>query len=220
MQSSSWRNTKRTIERLKIAEPYVRQKESLSPSTTALIVIDMQIIFGELWTGAENERDLKRFKELVKTARSAGCLIIRTQHGHIDPQTDGGMLHQWWSSSIIAGSPVHDFMPEFLMEDGDILIHKKRYSAFLHTPLEQILRDRGIQTVVIGGVMTNLCCETTARDAFVRDFEVVFLIDGTAAQSEAMHRSSLLNLGFGFAYLQSCREIQELLTIRTNPGTD
>lgn len=220
MQSPSWRNTKRTIERLKIAEPYVRQVSKIDPATTALVIIDMQIIFADLWSGADNERDLKRLKDLVKVARTANCLIVRTQHGHTNPEIDGGMLHQWWSSSIMAGSPVHDFMPDFQMEDGDILISKKRYSAFLDTPLEEILRGRGIKTVIIAGVLTNLCCETTARDAFVRDFEVIFLIDGTATQSEAMQRSSLLNLGFGFAYLQSCREIQELLEKPTTASAE
>ena len=55
--------------------------------------------------------------------------------------------------------------------------------------------------------MTNLCCETTARDAFVQDFKVFFLTDGTATASAEMHRASLTNLAYGFATLLSCRQL-------------
>ncbi len=59
--------------------------------------------------------------------------------------------------------------------------------------------------------MTNLCCETTARDAFVRDFRVFFLADGTAASSQEMHLASLINLEFGFAQVKTCKEMVEVL---------
>jgi isochorismate hydrolase len=62
--------------------------------------------------------------------------------------------------------------------------------------------------LIIGGVMTNLCCETTARSAFTKNFSVVFLSDGTATADEAMHRASLLNLGYGFARVMTCEECE------------
>ena len=84
-----------------------------------------------------------------------------------------------------------------------------RYSAFYKTDLEQYLMSIGIKNVIIGGVMTNLCCETTARDAFVRDFRVFFLVDGTATVSKTYHFTTLRNLAYGFAYLKRCEEVIE-----------
>ena len=89
----------------------------------------------------------------------------------------------------------------------DTVLQKKRYSAFYETDLEKILRAKGIQDLIISGVMTNLCCETTARDAFMRDYRVFFLIDGTATGKEDHHLATLKNLGYGFAYLITCEEL-------------
>jgi isochorismate hydrolase len=59
--------------------------------------------------------------------------------------------------------------------------------------------------------MTNLCCETTARDAFMKDYRVFFLIDGTATRRSELHLATLKNLGFGFAYLLTCDELIQKL---------
>ena len=85
------------------------------------------------------------------------------------------------------------------MREGYIYIEKKQYDAFLQTLLEETLRQRKIEQIVITGVMTHLCCETTARSAFMRGFEVFFTVDGTATYNEELHRASLLTLSHGFA---------------------
>jgi nicotinamidase-related amidase len=90
-------------------------------------------------------------------------------------------------------------------------IPKKRYSAFFGTDLDKVLRSRGIRDLIISGVMTNLCCETTARDAFMKDYRVFFLIDGTATRRSELHLATLKNLGFGFAYLLTCDELIQKL---------
>ena len=96
-------------------------------------------------------------------------------------------------------------------ESKDIVLPKKRYSAFYDTNLEKILRSRRIQDLIISGVMTNLCCETTARDAFMGDYRLFFLIDGTATGRDYHHLPTLKNLGFGFAYLMTCDELIQAL---------
>jgi len=65
--------------------------------------------------------------------------------------------------------------------------------------------------------MTNLCCETTARDAFMRDYRVFFLIDGTATGRSELHLATLKNLGFGFAYLLTCDEFVQMLKVMKPP---
>ena len=86
---------------------------------------------------------------------------------------------------------------------------KTTYNAFLRTSLEDSLRARGVDTVVITGTLTNLCCETTARDAFCRDFDVVVVDDGCAAAQEDHHRATLENLEFGFAEIYTIKSVME-----------
>jgi nicotinamidase-related amidase len=84
---------------------------------------------------------------------------------------------------------------------GEKVVFKHRYSAFYNTDLETVLRCMKVEDIVVSGIMTNMCCESTARDAYYRDYRVFFPADGTGSISEEMHLASLLNLAFGFAYV-------------------
>jgi ureidoacrylate peracid hydrolase len=90
---------------------------------------------------------------------------------------------------------------ELKPQPGDLVVAKPRYSAFYGTDLEAILRSKGIDTLIISGTVTNACCESTARDAFSRDYKVIFLSDGNAA-------GDLPDLGFGPG---SAEEIQKVV---------
>jgi nicotinamidase-related amidase len=79
---------------------------------------------------------------------------------------------------------------ELKPQPGDLVVAKPRYSAFYGTDLEAILRSKGIDTLIISGTVTNVCCESTTRDAFSRDDKVIFLSDGNAA-------GDLPDMGFG-----------------------
>ena len=150
---------------------------------------------------------LENINHLISNCRKKGIPVIFTRHGHIDPAKDAGMLFEWWSNSIIEGTDAHRFINGLLKEPDDVVIKKMRYSAFYQTDLDRILKKKGIHDIIITGVMTNLCCETTARDAFVRDYRVHFMIDATAASDPALHESTLKNLAYGFAYLHECGEL-------------
>lgn len=77
------------------------------------------------------------------------------------------------------------------------------------TNLEEKLKKMGVEEVIVSGVMTNLCCETTAREAFVRGFRVFFSTDATATTSEDLHQATLKNMAYGFAYLVDCKRIKQ-----------
>jgi len=149
--------------------------------------------------------------KVIETCRQKDVPVVFTQHGHTDPQSDGGVLGQWWGEVILQGTMDWKFLPEIKIESKDKIVPKKRYSAFYETDLERFLRSKGIRDLVISGMMTNLCCETTARDAFMRDYRVFFLIDGTATGKAEHHLATLKNLGFGFAYLITCDELIGML---------
>ena len=170
---------------------------------TAVLLIDLQEYFREIIIPI-----LENIKKVIQAAREEDIPLFFTQHGHA-PGEDHGILGRWWTDLIIKGSQDPLLLPELDLSPEDHLIPKTTYSAFYQTTLEDKLRKMAITDLVIGGVMTNLCCETTAREAFVRDFRVFFLADGTSTVNEAFHLASLKNLGYGFATLLNCDQLIE-----------
>lgn len=90
------------------------------------------------------------------------------------------------------------------------VVRKTTYDAFFDTALEAFLRDNEVEQVLIVGVLTHLCCETTARSAFVRGFEVYVAADATATSSESLHLGSLMALADGFGVVMSTEEVLQV----------
>jgi bifunctional isochorismate lyase/aryl carrier protein len=129
---------------------------------------------------------------------------------HVNTAKNAGMMSVWWHDLIEEGSPDSRIVAGLDTSLGTI-VHKSQYDAFLHTHLEYWLHERGVSQVVICGVMTHLCCETTARSAFTQGFEVFFAVNGTATYSEALHRASLLTLSHGVVLPVLVEEILEAI---------
>jgi len=98
------------------------------------------------------------------------------------------------------------------------VVLKHRYSAFHNTDLETVLRCLKVEDVVVSGVMTNMCCESTARDTYYRDCRVFCLANATGSITEEMHLASLLNLAFGFAYVTTSYVIRVQLSEASSRG--
>jgi nicotinamidase-related amidase len=100
-------------------------------------------------------------------------------------------------------------------KEGDILLDKPRYGSFHGTDLEMSLRSKDIDTIIITGIATNICCETTAGEANVRDFRVFFMSDGTATfgmgdlSAEVLQKATCATLGFAFAQVITVDEMLE-----------
>lgn len=170
---------------------------------TGILLIDLQEYFREICLPI-----LINLKGLITAAKDKSIPLFFTQHGHAVKE-ETGSLGEWWLDLIIEGSDKASLLPELEAESNGIIIPKNRYSAFHGTNLENILREREVKDLVIGGVMTNLCCETTARDAFVRDFRIFFLGDGTSTVSEDFHLATLKNLAYGFATILTCNRFTQ-----------
>lgn len=189
---------------LKELEPYRGRKAMPEPKQAGLLVIDLQNYFSRIVQPV-----LENILSVIQSCRHRGIPILFTQHGHTHPESDGGELIDWWGEVIVRGTEDWKLIPEIEVESGDIVLSKKHYSAFLETELNSMLQSKGIKDLIISGVMTNLCCETTARDAFMRNYRVFFLIDGTATGRSDHHLATLKNLGYGFAYLLTCQDLIE-----------
>jgi bifunctional isochorismate lyase/aryl carrier protein len=181
------------------------------PERSALLVLDMQAYFLEAASHAyvpSASAILPRLRDLAAAYAERGLPVICTRH--VNTTENARLMGTWWRELIWGDSPLSQIISEFTLSQG-IVLEKSQYDAFYQTDLEERLRSLGINQVVVGGVMTHLCCETTARAAFGRGFEVFFLVDGTATYTAAYHRASLLNLAHGFAELKLVKEILESL---------
>ncbi len=199
-----------TPEWLKLVAPYNRDHLQLESDCAALLVVDMQNYF--LAEGAPaylpaGATVIPNVGKIIKVFRKAKRPVIFTRHVHHPDGLDAGIMGWWWNDMIIEGSPESEIHPDLAPLPAEKVILKHRYSAFYNTDLETILRAQKIEDLVICGVMTNLCCESTARDAFYRDYRVFFPADGTASVSEEMHVATLMNLAYGFAVIASVEDI-------------
>ena len=169
------------------------------PEKAALLVLDMQEYFLDEDSHAfvpSAPAIVPGINKLISAFTNTDCPIIATRH--VNTPEDAGMMSKWWRA-LIKPKSAHSQLITKLDTKNIIPIKKTQYDAFLHTSLEQTLRQHNIEQVVITGVMTHLCCETTARSAFMHGFEVFFTVDGTATYNEELHRASLLTLSHGFA---------------------
>ena len=190
--------------------PFNQHKMEIDKEHACLLVIDMQRFFldpdSPTFT-CGGQAILPNVKKMVEGFRKAGRPVIYTKHVHHPDKLDAGIMGWWWEGMCKEGSPESDIVEELYPLPNEKVVLKHRYSSFYNTDLEIVLRCLGIKDVVITGIMTCMCCESTARDAYYRDYRVFFPADGTGAINEEMHLASLLNLGFGFAYINTMKEI-------------
>lgn len=114
-----------------------------------------------------------------------------------------GLRRNTWGSEIVS---------ELDVKAQDFIVEKKRFSAFHKTELNQILQDLGIVQLIIGGVRTDFCVESTVRDAFFHDYEVTVMADGVAGYIQHLHEGSLKVMNTVFARVVNSKEIQKELS--------
>lgn len=187
----------------KLLSPFSKRWKKLEPRKTALLVIDMQNYFLDEKSHAfvpSSKIITKNLQKIINFYRAAKLPVIFTYFAVTPDEPDEeNPIGKWWNDVVHEGSPESQIAEELKPQTDETLIRKNSYSAFHKTDLENILKAKNINNLVIAGVLTNLCCETAAREAFVGNLNVFFLIDGTAAYNEEMHLSSLKNLAYGFA---------------------
>lgn len=181
----------------------------------ALIVVDMQVRFEQL---ARKAGITGNIVEVIGFCHKSNVPVFITQHH--DPDSTS-VLYNWWTRSPLPKDcDEWELIPDIYEaadKESDVFITSKMaYDAFYGTELKQSLLDHCVDTVVVCGVVSNLCCETTARSAFVNNFNVVFLRDGNGARSIEFHEATLKNLEVGFATIKTCREFVTSLSLLIN----
>ncbi len=172
----------------------------------ALLILDMQNFFLKKESHAfipSGEAIIPLIRVLAGTFDGP---IFLTKHIH---DTEGSnLMNVWWRD------PIQKEMEDIIQELAGMthkVLEKKHYSAFYGTGLEEMLKQEGVNSVMIAGVHTDLCCETTARDAFMRGFKVYFIADATATSTEERHIAALKIISQGFGEVISSGELMSLL---------
>jgi len=199
--------------------PFNQHHMELNRDRSALLVIDMQRFFLDPSSPTftcGGLAILPNVKRLIRAFREARRPVIFTRHVHHPEGLDAGIMGWWWQGMCREGTPESEVHDEIAPRPDEKVILKHRYSAFYNTDLETVLRCLKIEDLVICGIMTNMCCESTARDAYYRDYRLFFPADATGSVIEEMHLGSLLNLSWGFAYVNTAEEI--LAQLKNTPS--
>lgn len=198
--------------------------ETIDPARTALVVIDMQNAWVESGLSPveipETRSIVDNINRLAAAARKAGATVAWTK-SVFDAEWTRKMYARFgppeWLESVIettaAGTVGHEISDRMDVGADDIVVVKTRPSAFIQgsSDLEQQLRDRGIDTIIITGTLTNACCESSARDAMALGFHCLFVSDGTATRSDEEHNATLTNLVHLVAGIMRTDEVVALL---------
>ena len=202
------------------AHQYIPAKKS------ALVVVDMQNYFvapGHLGETPAAREIVGNINRLAAQMRAAGGTVIWVQ-------TSSARALERWSrhhehmlgeersakriAGLAEGSEGFKLYPSLEARPGDVRVKKTTYSALIRdsSTLEEEIRRRGIESLLIAGTTTNVCCESTARDAMLLDYRVIVLSDGTAAATLEEHAASLNTLALFFADVMTVDEAAERLT--------
>jgi ureidoacrylate peracid hydrolase len=189
------------------------------PQRTALVNVDVQNCFvhGSPLSAPDGLIVLDRINCVAAACRAAGILVIHVSHVLRRDGSNTGVLGEIapivQQGIIMRGSESAALHKGLVVDPRDILLEKPRFGAFYSTDLELILRSRGIDSIIVTGISTNVCCETTAREATVRDFRVFFLSDGTAnsdigdISAAELKRATCATLGRMFAHVLTVDEM-------------
>jgi ureidoacrylate peracid hydrolase len=199
--------------------------DTIDAARSALVVVDMQNHF--VAEGFPAEVPLSReivpvINRLARALRAAGGHVVWVQ------TTAAGALEQWGNHHRHRLTPEHAarrlasldeaaegfrLFPALDPQAGDLRVKKIKYSAFIagSSDIDAQLRSRGIETVLIAGTATNVCCESSARDAMMLDYRVVMLADANATWTDAEHAATLDTFALFFGDVMTADEVIERL---------
>ena len=184
--------------------------EKLNPGHTAVICIDMQREYFDpsrpLYV-KDSQKVSENCRVIIDNARARKSLIVHVRHVS---SKDG-------DQTFAANSPFIDFVDLLTPKETEPIVTKSRPGAFYDTPLNDILVSKKIKNVIICGLLSFMCCDTTAREAHARGYDVYFIKDATAAidigeiPAETIHRSTCAIQGWMFSTLMSTSEILKVI---------
>lgn len=197
----------------------------LDISKTALLIVDMQNDFckqdGVLGLAGKDlsmvAKIIATLNNFIQNVRNAGAMIVFIKQTCLPKGRSHSPVQEYFRNKInntadysIDGTWGHEIISDLVVNDDDILIKKYRASAFVGTPLDLILKSNGISTLILTGVWTNGCIESTARDAQQHDYFCVVAEDCVASTDKKLHQNSIYVMKLRYDVLKSHNILKKL----------
>ena len=196
-------------------------KDRCDPSYAALIVVDVQNDFVSPEGSAGKRGDdvgaamamIPNLTSLIDQARKVGLTVVYIRTTHSEWTDTASWIYRTSQRSGLStcreGTWGAEFYDGIAPLPSERVVIKHRYSAFINTDLNTVLKARGIQSILVCGVATNVCVETTARDGYMYDYYVTMIDDCSAAYDAKLHMSTLENIRRHFGLVVSSHQIIE-----------
>ncbi len=200
--------TKKDVQNKK-DHPHRKRNIIFTSKSSALLVIDMQEYFCNPDSHAyfkQASRIVPNIKKLITAYRRGLLPVFFTRYALLRTEQQGSM-GRWWNGVLYDDEAMASLIGSLHPLPNEPVLRKTQYSAFFETNLDSLLKNQQVTSLVITGVLTHLCCETTARDAFMRGYDVFFVTDATASDLKKFHTASLTTLSDGFATLTTTKEL-------------
>jgi nicotinamidase-related amidase len=192
-----------------------RARPVLDPTRTAVLVIDMQRDFLEPGAPIATPGGLElvpRINRLTARARARGVPVIFTQEMHRADKSDFGIELEFEPPHCLEGTAGPELVDTLEVTPADYrIVNKRRYDAFLGTDLEALLRNLGVESLLVVGVCTDICVASTVQHARNLDLRCYVLRDCVAGTTPERHEAALLCLGHVFGYVVSLAEVEPAL---------
>jgi nicotinamidase-related amidase len=190
--------------------------ERLWPERTALVVIDMVPFFvAEMEYGRGIVPNVNRLAGCLREAGGTVAWVLPGADGTSprDLEFFGPEVAETYRASGGTGPLRERLWPELEVEEADLVVEKSAHSAFFpgRSPLPELLEGRGVDTVLIAGTVTNVCCESSARDASTLGYRVVFVADANAAPHDQVHNATLHTVYRSFGDVRPTHEVIDLI---------
>jgi ureidoacrylate peracid hydrolase len=198
--------------------------DHIDPRRTAHIVVDLQNGFmapGQFLETPMARAIVANVNRISATLRAAGGIVVYTQH-----TADAEAVRSWtvyfdhfcsdrarMIEAFTPGNPAHALWPELDVAKEDLLVIKRRFGAFVQgsSDLHALLQERGIDTLIVSGTLSQVCCEATARDAMMMNYKVFLITDANATLTDAEHGGTLSAMAYAFCDVRDTQSILGLI---------
>lgn len=194
--------------------------EPLRPAKAGLLVVDLIDFFVDRNSPAylpQSRAAVLGAVRLLEAFRAAGRPVFFARHAHRDPERDAGLMAGWWSKVCRDGHPESRVTAALAPRPGETVLRKTRYSAFSNPRLARALRAAGVSDLVVCGLATNLCVESTVRAAFDLGLSTFVPADATVAHDEELHLGALRSLAQGFSRVMLADDIAAAVSSAAAP---
>ena len=193
--------------------------DRFDPKKTALVVIDMQNFFvAEVETAKSIVPNINRLAEVMRARGGLVAWVVMTVAKEMDAPSLWPIYHDYFfteakmrahKDGLTEGAEGHEIYPALDVRPEDLIAHKSRFSAFIQgaSDLDEQLRKRGIENLVVTGTATNMCCETTARDAMMIGYRATIVHDASAARFDEDHLAGLTSFWQSFGDVRGTDDV-------------